>query len=68
MEQVLDPDDQEVAMVTDVGQDGEQLIESSTRLLSRSSSGHNSAMYSLTPMSSAGSESRGSTPFDAFDS
>jgi len=68
MEQVLDPEDQEVAMVTDVGQNGVPLDGSSARLTSRSSSGHNSAMYSLTPMSSsAGSESRGSTPFDSFD-
>ena len=67
MEQVLDPDDQEVAMVTDVGQNGVQVGGDSARLTSRSSSGHNSAMYSLTPMSSIGSESRDSTPFDSFE-
>ena len=69
MEQVLDPDDQEVAMVTDVGDMGERPIGivSGAAHSRSSSSGINSALYSLTPMSSAGSESRDSTPFDSLD-
>lgn len=71
MEQVLDPDDQEVAMVTD-----NRRLSASSGVLAAgvapssrsSSSGLHSAIYSITPMSSAGSESRGSTPFESFES
>ncbi|XP_076807729.1 uncharacterized protein LOC143450869 [Clavelina lepadiformis] len=64
-----DADDQEVAMVTEVGQMSSNSSGITVGFTSSSrSSSSGLQMLSLTPLSScADSESRGSTPMDAFD-